>query len=265
MHQPVYIVGIHSTLDALQNEGAIEKIFIRFGASVPAEVNQHAQRQGIPIAILSRQKFDRLAQQIGATKHHQNIIALRRAYSMLEWAVICSWANRAKPPVVVACDHITDPHNFGAIVRTAAAADADAIVTTIHNSAPITPAAITAASGAFERIPIARVRSLVTALADAKDCGYWVIGTDSHGDRLYTDALYDRPLILVIGSEGSGMRRSIRRLCDTIVRIPLARDMESLNASVAAAIVLFELRRQRTTAVTQPASMQEFARDVPAE
>lgn len=265
MNQPLYVVGIHPTLAALRTEGAIEKIFIRFGASVPAEVHHRAHQQGILIATLSRQKFDRLAQRIGATKHHQNIIALRRAYSTVEWAIICSWANRANPPLVLACDHITDPHNFGAIVRTAAAADVDAVVTTIHNTAPITPAAISAASGAFERIPIARVRSLATALAAAKDCGYWVIGTASNGDRLYTDALYDRPLILVIGSEGSGMRRSIRRLCDAIVRIPLAREVESLNASVAAAIVLFEILRQRTTVAVQPASMQESARDAPAE
>ncbi|GIV56581.1 MAG: putative TrmH family tRNA/rRNA methyltransferase YacO [Candidatus Kapaibacterium sp.] len=245
-HQ-LYFAGVNPTLEALSaSEHAVEKIFIRHGASIPPMIAALARQQMVPVATLSREKFDRLARQIGATKHHQNIIALRRAYQMLRWDDVLALSNRTPPPIVVACDQITDPHNFGAIIRSAAAAGADAVVAPIHNSAPMTAATLSAASGAIEHIPLVRVRSLVTALADARERGFAIIGTAADGEQLYTAPIYDCPLIVVIGSEGSGIRRSIRRLCDRLVRIPLARPIESLNASVAAAVVLFEIRRQRT-------------------
>jgi 23S rRNA (guanosine2251-2'-O)-methyltransferase len=111
----------------------------------------------------------------------------------------------------------------------------------------MTAATLSAASGAIEHIPLVRVRSLVTALANARERGFTIIGTAADGEQLYTAPIYDCPLIVVIGSEGSGIRRSIRRLCDRLIRIPLARPIESLNASVAAAVVLFEIQRQRAT------------------
>ncbi|MCX8050645.1 MAG: 23S rRNA (guanosine(2251)-2'-O)-methyltransferase RlmB [Chlorobi bacterium] len=242
----LYIAGINPIVEALRADAPIEKLYVRHGTSLPPHLERLARNAEIPIASLAHNKFDDLARRIGAVKHHQNIIALRRAYRNWEWEEFrrTALSDRA---LVVACDRITDPHNFGAIARTAAAAEATALITPIHDTAPITPAAISAASGAFEHIPIVRVRSLVTALADAKNVGWWIIGTGSDGTHLYTDPLYDRPVIVVIGSEGSGIRRSILRLCDTVVRIPLAGNIESLNASVAAGIVLFEIRRQRAT------------------
>ncbi len=245
----LYLAGINPILEALKSDdAALEKIFVRHGSKHPASLTSLARQRMIPLSTLSNEKFDRLAKQIGAHKHHQNVIALRRAYRTLSWDHVLALITRIPPPIVVACDQITDPHNFGAIIRSAAAAGADAVIAPVHNSAPLTPATMAAASGAIEHIPIVRVRSLVTALADARERGFQIIGTAADGEHLYTMLRYDQPLIVVIGSEASGIRQSIRRLCHTFVRIPLARPIESLNASVAAAIVLFEIQRQRTTA-----------------
>ncbi|MCS7302551.1 MAG: 23S rRNA (guanosine(2251)-2'-O)-methyltransferase RlmB [Bacteroidota bacterium] len=264
----IYLTGINPILTALREHAPIEKIFLRYGSDPPDEILRRARHHGIPFAVLSREKFDHLVHQIGAFKHHQNIIALRRIYQTVEWSECLASVSSVPPPCIVACDQITDPHNFGAIVRTAAAAGAEAVLTTLHNSAPMTPATIAASSGAFERIPIVRVRSLLTALAAAKEKGFWIIGTAHDGEHLYTEHLYDRPVIVVIGSEGHGMRRSIRRLCDAVVRIPLARSIESLNASVAAGVVLFELRRQRSTteavAGASPSATVPAAQGVPS-
>lgn len=244
--QRLYLAGINSIVEALSaSSNAVEKIFVRYGASVPPPIAALARQQVVPVATLSREKFDQLARQIGTTKHHQNVIALRRAYRSVQWEDVLALGDRRPPPVIVACDQITDPHNFGAIIRSAAAAGSDAVVAPLHNSAPMTAATLTAASGATEHIPLVRVRSLVTALARGREHGFQIIGTSADGEQLYTAPIYNCPLIVVIGSEGSGLRRSIRRLCDRLVRIPLARPIESLNASVAAAVVLFEIRRQR--------------------
>jgi 23S rRNA (guanosine2251-2'-O)-methyltransferase len=242
----IYLVGINATLEALRTGAPIEKIFVRYGSIAPSSLVRLAQTHAIPITTLSHEKFDRLAHQIGATKHHQNVIALRQMYRSLPWESVRDRAATNPQALVVACDQITDPHNLGAIARTAAAVGADALMMPVHNTAPITPAAITASSGAFEHLPLIRVRSLVTTLANAKEHGWWIVGTDTRGTHLYTDSIYDRPIIVVIGSEGSGIRRSIQRLCDAVVSIPTTTAVESLNASVAAGVILFEIRRQRT-------------------
>lgn len=242
----IYLCGINATLEALGSHAPIEKIFVRFGSELPPSLRRLAQDQQIPLARLSHEKFDRLAKQIGAVKHHQNVIALRQQYRELPWESVRPLASSNPRALLVACDQITDPHNLGAIARTAAAAGADALLLSVHNTAPITPTATSAAAGAFEHLPVVRVRSLVTTLANAKDHGWWIIGTAVNGTHHYTEQLYERPLIVVIGSEGSGIRRSVQRLCDALVRIPIAAPIESLNASVAAGIILFELRRQQS-------------------
>lgn len=244
----IYLYGINPILEALRAGAPLEKIYVRYGMQLDRRIHQLAKQQGVPIAMLSHQRFLRLAGEIGALQHHQGIIALRCAYRQATLDDVLAYFDLHRS-LVVACDQITDPHNLGAIVRTACAAGVQAIIASEHHTAAITPAALSAASGAFEHVSVVRVPSLVTALTKAKEHGYWVIGTSGNGTHLYTDPLYDRPVIVVIGSEGRGMRRSVEKVCDAIVRIPLYGPLESLNASVAAGIVLFEIVRQRTTTV----------------
>ncbi len=259
----IYLSGYNAISEALRSNAPIEKIFLRFGSTLPQSIVRHAHERQIPISTLSHEKFDRLARQIGASKHHQNIIALRQMYHAVAWESVRTLAQTKATALLVACDQITDPHNLGAIARTAAAAGADALITPLHNTAPITPAALAAASGAFEHIRFVRVRSLLTTLANAKEYGWWIIGSDASGSHRYTDHLYDRPVIVVVGSEGSGIRRSVLRICDAVIQIPMAPTVESLNASVATGVVLFEIRRQQTMERESRAALEQ--QSAPAE
>ncbi|MCX7929558.1 MAG: 23S rRNA (guanosine(2251)-2'-O)-methyltransferase RlmB [Chlorobi bacterium] len=244
--ESIYLVGINAIAEALRTGAPIEKVYVRYGSTLPPPLRRLVAEADIQLTELSREKFDRLVRQIGGTRHHPTAIALRQMYRTAELDQVLTIPQHTGSGLVVVCDRVSDPHNFGAIVRTAVAGGADAVITSTHDSAPITPVTIAAASGAFEHIPIVRTASLVAALDRAKHHGWWIIGSSSDGEQLYTDRLYDRPVMLVVGSEGSGMRRSIQRLCDVVVRIPLDPRMESLNVSVATGIMLFEIRRQRT-------------------
>ncbi|MCH7594093.1 MAG: 23S rRNA (guanosine(2251)-2'-O)-methyltransferase RlmB, partial [Chloroflexi bacterium] len=155
--------------------------------------------------------------------------------------------------LIVLLDGIEDPHNFGAIARTADAAGADGIVIPERRSVGITPGAISASAGALEHVSVARVVNLPRALDSLKKSGLWIIGLDGDGTELHTNVDLRAPTALVVGSEGSGLSRLVREKCDSLVRLPMSGAVESLNASVAAAIVLYEAVRQRTrTDLDQP-------------
>ncbi len=149
------------------------------------------------------------------------------------------------PPLVVACDGITDPHNLGAIARSAAAAGADGLILPTRGSAPLTGAVEKAAAGALDHLSIAAVGNLTSALPECKDRGLWVVGTAREGDVGLYEADLTVPLVLVFGSEGAGLRPGVRKHCDVTVTIPIAERVDSLNVSVAAGVLLFEAVRQR--------------------
>lgn len=142
-------------------------------------------------------------------------------------------------------DGIEDPHNLGAIARTADAAGADGLVISERRAVGITPGAISASAGALEHVSVARVVNLSRALDKLKDAGLWIVGLDGGGTQLHTDVDLQVPIALVVGSEGAGMSRLVREKCDFVVALPMAGKIESLNASVAAAVVLYEAVRQR--------------------
>ena len=148
--------------------------------------------------------------------------------------------------VVLVLDEIADPHNFGAIVRSAAAFGAAGVVFSKHRSAPVSPAALKSAAGAMEYVPLVQGANTARVLEGLKAAGFWVAGLDADGPEVIWDADLTRRLVLVIGSEGRGMRRLVRETCDFHVRIPLEGPITSLNASVSAAIALAECRRQRS-------------------
>jgi len=147
---------------------------------------------------------------------------------------------------LVALDGVTDPGNLGAVLRTALAAGATGAVLPRHRAALLTPAATKAAAGAVEHLPIALVGGVATALEQAARAGVWAVGLDAHGEGLISElAVVDRPLVLVLGAEGTGLARLVRKRCDVIARIPMTGPIESLNVAAAAAVACFEVARQR--------------------
>ncbi len=146
---------------------------------------------------------------------------------------------------VVILDHLEDPHNFGAIIRTCEAAGVDAIIIPKNRSVSVNSTVMKVSAGAINNVTIAEVNNLVTAINELKDNGYWVYGTDMDNSEVYTDVKYDSKVVLVIGNEGDGISRLVRENCDFVINIPMIGKINSLNASVAAGIIIYEVVRQK--------------------
>ncbi len=200
-----------------------------------------ARTHGVRVEEKSSGELDEIARGV----RHQGVVAFAGEFQYAELDDILAGGPDAGV-LLVALDEITDPHNFGAIVRSAVAFGVDGVVTLKHRSAPITPVVVRAAAGATEHARIARITNLATALADLSERGVEVVGLDAEG-AVDVDELGHPPggRVLVVGSEGKGLRRLVRERCDVLARIPMAGPIGSLNASVAAGIALFALARAR--------------------
>jgi 23S rRNA (guanosine2251-2'-O)-methyltransferase len=172
---------------------------------------------------------------------HQGVVAEVDPYPYADPAGLLD----ADDALVVALDQVQDPHNLGAVCRAAEVAGAAGVVIPERRSASVTAAACKASAGAVEHLPVARVRNLADWLGEAKERGAWAYGASAEAERRYTDVDWSGRAVLVLGSEGSGLRRRVAETCDELVSIPTAGRLDSLNASVAAAVILFEARRQR--------------------
>ncbi len=244
----MYIYGRRSVAEALKSDRELEKIFVEYGVNESGikDIIFAARKKNIPMVVADKKKFRQLEQEAGATNYAQGIIALSVAYQSVEDHELFTQAlEQSKQPLLVALDGINDPHNLGAIARSIVCAGAQGLLLPIRNSAPVSSAALKTAAGAFEYLPVAKTTNLGVSLERAKEAGFWIIGTDADATHSYTANLYDRPVLLIIGSEGSGLRVSTRKLCDAVISIPLQSKISSLNASVAAGVVLFEVARQR--------------------
>ena len=180
-------------------------------------------------------------EQLCGSPEHQGIVAEVDPYPYADPTRLVE----AEDALVVALDQVQDPHNLGAVCRAAEVAGAAGVVIPERRSASVTAAACKASAGAVEHLPVARVRNLADWLGEAKARGAWVYGASAEADRRYTDVDWAGRAILVLGSEGSGLRRRVAESCDQLLSIPVAGKVGSLNASVAAAVILFEARRQR--------------------
>ncbi|MDQ6933451.1 MAG: 23S rRNA (guanosine(2251)-2'-O)-methyltransferase RlmB [Candidatus Eremiobacteraeota bacterium] len=179
-------------------------------------------------------------------KAHQNVVAYAAPFPYITLEEAIASRKPGHPALFVVLDHVTDPHNAGAIIRTAECAGADAVVVPERRAAGVNGTVRKAAAGATEHVPVARVANVADALRKLKRAGAWVVGADLGSDALlYTQADLARDLAVVIGAEGTGLSQIVRRECDYFVRVPLEGKVESLNASVAAGIVLYEALRQR--------------------
>ncbi|MCS7176812.1 MAG: 23S rRNA (guanosine(2251)-2'-O)-methyltransferase RlmB [Candidatus Kapabacteria bacterium] len=244
MSEAFYIYGRRSIVEALRQAARVQKLYVLYGSA--ADIQERARRSGVPVSELSRQRFTELAQAAGTTlKESQGVIALVYPLPVLSAEELLERAAPTAEGLLVAVDGVEDPQNLGAIARCAEAAGAQGLIVPRHRAAPLTPAAVKAAAGAFMHLPVAHVVNLGDVLRRLQRLGWWIVGSAVEGERLYWEPLYDRPVVLVVGSEHRGMRPSIRALCDLIVRIPLRGRVESLNAAAAAAVLLFEIQRQR--------------------
>ncbi len=182
-------------------------------------------------------------ERLSGSPDHQGVVAEVDAYPYADPDSL--FENDDGQGLVVALDQIQDPHNLGAVCRAAEVAGAAGVVIPERRAASITAAACKASAGAVEHLPVARVRNLADWLAGAKQGGAWVYGADADAERRYTEVEWTGRAVLVLGSEGRGLRQRVAKTCDELVSIPVAGAIGSLNASVAAAVILFEARRQR--------------------
>ena len=206
------------------------------------EIVVQAGRQGIPVRQVTR---DRLASLAG-TEQHQGIVALADPFAYADpEEVAARTATRSPLPIILALDGIEDPQNLGGILRTAEVFGVDAIIIPKHRAAGVTASVLRASSGAAEHVPVARTTSMAACLERLKALGYWVCGAAVEGGTPVHQADLIRPLALIVGGEHRGLRPGVRDRCDMLVTIPMKGRLESLNAGVATAIILYEALRQR--------------------
>ncbi len=251
------LVGRNPVREALERGDArVEKVVLQrgvHGTGIDA-IRQAARMAGVPVQSAPAQRIEFLAPR----QTHQGVVAIVAPVAYVDFDEMLAGiaenldAVRETKPVVVALDEIEDPHNFGAVLRSTVAAGGAGVVVPERRMAPLSTTAVKASAGTALRIPIARVSSLAAALEQAKERGYWVVGLDggvpSKGDpERFTvwDYDWDRPVVLVVGNEGRGLRPGVRTACDALVEIPMRGAAESLNASVAAGIALFAAARGR--------------------
>ena len=238
------IEGRNAVIEALRVGAAIDKIYIARGETdkTLGHIASKARDAGIVVVEADRRKLDGMSR----THAHQGVIALAavREYATVE-SILAAAAEKGEPPLLVVCDEISDPHNLGAILRTAECAGAHGVIIPKRRSAGLTAVVAKTSAGAVSYMPVARVANIPSLLKNLKQQGVWVFGTAADGTTDLYSADLKGPAAIVIGSEGSGMTRLVSETCDFLVSIPMKGRISSLNASAAAAILLYEAVRQR--------------------
>ena len=238
------IEGRNAVIEALRAGTAIDKIYLQKGETdrTLGHVASKARAAGIVVVEADRRKLDAMSR----THAHQGVIALAAVREYASVADILRAAEeRGEAPLVVVCDEISDPQNLGAIIRTAECAGAHGVIIPKRRSAGLTAIVAKTSAGAVAHVPVARVPNIPALLKDLKKQGVWVFGTAADGDTALYTADLKGPAAIVIGSEGTGMTRLATENCDFLVSIPMRGKLSSLNASAAAAILLYEAVRQR--------------------
>ncbi len=238
-----YIYGINAVSEALKARGrafewvgmAKERHDLRLQRLV-----EDCRRLAVPVRFLQRTELDRMA----GNASHQGVVAVTSAkqYSDLDDVV---GAKRGQYSLVVVLDGVEDPHNLGAILRTADAAGADGIVIPERRAASVTGTVTKASAGASEHLPIAKVTNIARTVEELKERNIWTVGLDQRASQTYDALDYNMDCALVLGAEGKGLHDLVKRKCDFLVSIPMLGKVSSLNVSVAAAVVLYEIVRQR--------------------
>ncbi len=240
------IFGVHAVFEALASGRPIERIHLARGvhSNKVKEILNLARQHGVPVRNEERTLLERMA----PGDVHQGIIAVSGEVPYADFEVLF----KTKSPLVVVLDGVEDPHNLGAVIRTAEASQASGVVVPERHSAPLSATVVKASAGASAYLPVVRAKNLVTAIDKLKERGLWVVGVDAAGSTDWTGFDYTVPVALVLGGEHHGLRRLVREHCDVLVRLPMLGKIASLNISVAAGVVLYEVVRQRGVFTPRP-------------
>ncbi len=238
------LIGRNAVTEALKAGRGINKILIANGdreGSV-SEITALAKERGVIVQPVERGKIESVA---GGLRH-QGVLAYVApvAYADLD-DVLAKTAAAGKAPFLLLLDELEDPHNLGALLRTADATGVDAVLIPKRRSVPLNATVAKTSAGAIEYVPVVRIGNIAQTLKTLKEQGFWVAGADMDGTQLYCDADLTGPLVLIVGSEGHGMSRLTKEACDFIVSLPMVGKINSLNASVAGSILMYEAMRQR--------------------
>lgn len=237
------IEGRNAVLEAFRSGKTIDKLYVLDGCrDGPVQtIVREARKQDTIITFVPRERLDQLAQ----SRNHQGVLAQAAAYDYVQVEDMLKKArDQGEPPFLILLDGIEDPHNLGAIIRTANLAGAHGVIIPKHRAAGLTATVAKASAGALNYTPVAKVSSLKAAMEQLKKEGLWFVCADMDGEMMYRLDLKG-PIGLVIGSEGEGVGRLVKETCDMTAAIPMKGDIDSLNASVAAGVLAYEIVRQR--------------------
>ncbi|NLK07806.1 MAG: 23S rRNA (guanosine(2251)-2'-O)-methyltransferase RlmB [Firmicutes bacterium] len=239
------IEGRNPVREALRAGGKLNKIVIARGSERGLkDIISMANAADILVERQERNWLDARSR----TNAHQGVMAWRPPVEYVALSELIAAALAKSPdPLVVVLDGIQDPHNFGSVLRTAEAAGAAGVIIPKHRACGITPAVAKVSAGALEYVPVAQVTNLARSIAELKDAGFWVAGADMGGENLYFEVDLTGPIALVIGGEGKGLARLTKARCDFLVQLPMLGQINSLNAAVAGAILMYEAVRQRVS------------------
>ncbi len=238
------VEGRNAVIELLKSDRTINKIMIAKGDKQGSifEIIKMAKEKKIVLTEVERAKLDMLSE----TKHHQGVIAFVSPITYCDVEEILSIANeKNEAPFILIADEIEDPHNLGALIRTAEIAGCHGLIIPKRRSALVTEVVTKVSCGATAYLPIARVNNINETIRMLKDNGVWIIGTDGNAETLYYEQDFKGPIAIVIGSEGKGMNQLTMKNCDFLVKIPMYGHINSLNASVSGGIVMYEAVRQR--------------------
>lgn len=241
------IEGRNPVIEAFRSGKTIDKLYVLDGCQDGPirTITREARKQKTIISFVSKERLDQMSE----THHHQGVIAIAAAYEYAEVEDILARAREAgEDPFIILLDGIEDPHNLGAIIRTANLAGAHGVIIPKHRAVGLTAIVAKASAGALNYTPVAKVTNLTATMQQLKEEGLWFVCADMGGEVMYRQNLTG-PIGLVIGNEGEGVSRLVREACDFITSIPMKGDIDSLNASVAAGVLAFEIVRQRINKV----------------
>ena len=237
------IEGRNAVIEAFRSGRTIDKVYILDGCNdgPVSTIKREAKKQGSVIKFVTKQRLD----QISETGKHQGVIAAVAAYAYAQVEDMLALAEKkGEPAFLVLLDNIEDPHNLGAIIRTANLAGAHGVIITKDRAVGLTAVVARASAGALNYTPVAKVTNLSRTIKELKEKGVWFVCADMDGTRMY-DLDLTGPIGLVVGSEGEGVGRLVKENCDLTAAIPMKGDIDSLNASVAAGVLAYEIVRQR--------------------
>ncbi|MYL35910.1 23S rRNA (guanosine(2251)-2'-O)-methyltransferase RlmB [Pontibacillus yanchengensis] len=238
-----WILGKNAVLESLKSGRAINKIMVseQMQQQASQQIHKQAKEHGIQVQKVPKKKLDQLVD-----GNHQGVIASVAAYTYSELEDIFQKAkDKDEAPFILILDEIEDPHNLGSILRTADAAGVHGVIIPKRRSVGLTGTVAKTSTGAIEYIPVVRVTNIARTIEELKEEHVWVVGTDAKGDEDFRQLQGDMPIALVIGSEGKGISRLVKEKCDWTVHLPMVGHVTSLNASVAASLLMYEVHRKR--------------------